>query len=112
MENMESLGDLPPISCGFVEELQLSVSHGTLWKTLYITYTEEVAGSSPVPPTLKGAALLGQPPRCNLKVLSFPRFALDRRIRKAFPWEWNSEQVSGQIYLSDANLIRIRICTS
>jgi hypothetical protein len=43
MESMSSLGDQPSISCRFVENLQLSVGHDTLWKTLYITYTEEVA---------------------------------------------------------------------
>ena len=48
---MDSLGDQASISCGFVENSLLWVSHGTLWKTLGFTYTEEVAGSSPVPPT-------------------------------------------------------------
>jgi len=50
-----------------------------------ITYTEEVAGSSPVPPTIYRAVPKGQPPWCNLKVLCFPRFVLDMQIQAPLP---------------------------
>ncbi len=44
-----------------MERKSLDSHQDTPWKTLEFSYTEEVAGSSPVPPTLCGAALLGQP---------------------------------------------------
>ena len=77
MDSIDSLDNQPSISCGFVENMQLYVGHGRYGRSYGITYTEEVAGSSPVPPTLLGAVPKGQPPRCNLKALGFPRFALD-----------------------------------
>ncbi len=43
MESMDSLGNQPPISCGFVETMQLSVGHGGYGRMFRITYTEEVA---------------------------------------------------------------------
>ncbi len=52
MESIDSLDNQPSISCGFVETMQLSVSHGRYGRPYGITYTEEVAGSSPVPPTM------------------------------------------------------------
>jgi hypothetical protein len=51
MESMDNLGDQPPISCGFVETIQLSAGLGGYRKPCRITYTEEVTGSSPAPPT-------------------------------------------------------------
>ncbi len=51
MESIDSLGDQPPISCGFVKTMQLSGGHGCYGRPYRITSTEEVAGSSPVPPT-------------------------------------------------------------
>jgi hypothetical protein len=61
MENIDSMDNQPSISCGFVETMQLDVGHGRYGRPCGITYTEEVAGSSPVPPTRLGAVLKGQP---------------------------------------------------
>ncbi len=55
MESIDSVDNQPPISCGFVETMQLDVGHGRYGRPYGITYTEEVAGSSPVPPTRLGA---------------------------------------------------------
>jgi hypothetical protein len=52
MESIDSMDNQPSISCGFVETMQLYVGHGRYGRPYGITYTEEVAGSSPVPPTL------------------------------------------------------------
>jgi hypothetical protein len=52
MESIDSLDNQPPISCGFVETMQLYVGHGRNGRPYGITYTEDGAGSSPVPPTL------------------------------------------------------------
>ena len=52
MESMDSLDNQPSISIGFVETMQLSGGHGGYGIPCRITYTEEVAGSSPVPLTL------------------------------------------------------------
>ena len=41
--------------------IQLSGGHGCYGRPYRFTYTEEVAGSSPVPPTLCGAVLLVRP---------------------------------------------------
>ena len=61
-----------------MESKSLDSHQDTPWKTHEFSYTEEVAGSSPVPPTRLGAVPKGQPPWCNLKVLGFQCFALDR----------------------------------
>ena len=61
MESIDSLDNKPSISCGFVETMQLYVGHGRYGRLYGITYTEEGAGSSPVPPTRLGAVLKGQP---------------------------------------------------
>ena len=62
MESIDSLDNQPPISFGFVETMQLYVGHGRYGRLYGITYTEEVAGSSPVPhimnPQLRGFVLL------------------------------------------------------
>jgi hypothetical protein len=51
MESIDSLDNQPSISCGFVETMQLSGRYGGYGRPYGITYTEEGAGSSPVPPT-------------------------------------------------------------
>jgi hypothetical protein len=51
MESIDSLDNQPSISCGFVETMQLSGGHGGYRRPYGITYTEDGAGSSPVPPT-------------------------------------------------------------
>jgi len=56
-----------------MERKSLDSHQDTPWKTLELSYTEEVAGSSPVPPTRLGAVTKGQPPQCNLEILGFPR---------------------------------------
>ena len=61
MESIDSMDNKPSISCGFVETMQLSGDHGGYGRPYGLTYTEEVAGSSPVPPTRLGAVLKGQP---------------------------------------------------
>ena len=91
MESIDSMDNKPSISCGFVETMQLSGDHGGHGRPYGITYTEEVAGSSPVPPTRLGAVPKGQPPRCNLKVLCFPRFVLDRTPSTYVPGTTESE---------------------
>jgi hypothetical protein len=52
MESVDSLDNQLPISCWVVEIMQLSRGHGGYRRLHGITYTEEVAGSSPVPPTI------------------------------------------------------------
>ena len=83
MENMDSLLDQPAMSGKVLETLLPSVGHDTLWKALCLTYTEGVAGSSPVPPTHLGCIPKGQPPRHSRKALGFPSFALDTNSKNA-----------------------------
>jgi hypothetical protein len=52
MESTDSMDNQPSISCGFVETMQLYVGHGGYGRPYGITYTEDGAGSSPVPPTI------------------------------------------------------------
>jgi hypothetical protein len=61
MESTDTLDDHPPKSRQIMERKSLDRHQDTPWKTLEFSYTEEVAGSSPVPPTLCGAVFLGQP---------------------------------------------------
>jgi hypothetical protein len=51
MESTDSMDNQTSISCGNVETMQLSGRYGGYGRPYGITYTEEVAGSSPVPPT-------------------------------------------------------------